>query len=87
MVPNCGTEFSIITLNQMLTRDIKSKLPSLYAQINNLLEAKRGKLASDGGYLKLEITEDQDSVLIAAFRQKMLSISSAKRLQSRKCRA
>jgi hypothetical protein len=45
---NCGTEFSIINLNQLLMLDIKSKLLSLYAQINSLFEAKRGELEAYG---------------------------------------
>jgi hypothetical protein len=59
-------------------RDIKSKLPSLYAQVNSLLEAKRGELETDGSYLKLDTTEDRDSVLIDEFRENTLSIPSAK---------
>jgi hypothetical protein len=75
---NCGTEDSIITLNQSLMRDIKSKLPSLYDQIKNMLEAKRGELETYGSYLKLDSLEDRDLALIDEFRSKMLSIPSAK---------
>jgi hypothetical protein len=78
LAANYGTEFSIITLNQLLMRDIKSKLPSLYAPINSLLEARSGELETDGGYLELDTTEDRDSALIDEFQEKTLSISSAK---------
>jgi hypothetical protein len=37
---NCETQFSIFIVNQLLMRDIKSKLRSLYAHITNMLEAK-----------------------------------------------
>jgi hypothetical protein len=54
-------------LNQLLMRDIKSKLPSLYAQVNNMLEAKSSELETFGGYLKLGTTQERDSALIDEF--------------------
>jgi GTP-binding protein EngB required for normal cell division len=62
---NCGTQFLAATLNQLLMRHIKSKLPSLYAQINDLLAAKHRELQRYGTYVKTDTTEDRELILFS----------------------
>jgi len=56
---NCGTPFLAQSLNQILMKHIKSKLPSLYAQINNLLSQKQLELASYGSSLGITLEDQQ----------------------------
>jgi GTP-binding protein EngB required for normal cell division len=60
---NCGVQFLSVTLNQLLMRHIKSKLPALYSQINSLLATKKRELESYGASLHADSTEDRELVL------------------------
>jgi GTP-binding protein EngB required for normal cell division len=68
---NCGTQFLAITLNQLLMRHIKSKLPSLYAQINDLLAVKRRELQRYGAYVKTDTIEDREVILFSLISRYM----------------
>jgi len=59
---NCGTQFLSTTLNQLLMRHIKNQLPTLYAQINDLLGRKRAELAKYGESLGTSL-DDQEMML------------------------
>ena len=59
---NCGTQFLSTTLNQLLMRHIKNQLPSLYAQINDLLAKKKQELATYGESLGVSL-EEQEVIL------------------------
>ncbi|OHT17223.1 Dynamin central region family protein [Tritrichomonas foetus] len=56
---NCGTAYLTTTLNQLLMRHIKAKLPSLYAQINDLLAKKKQELITYGASLGTSLEEQQ----------------------------
>jgi GTP-binding protein EngB required for normal cell division len=74
---NCGTEFLSTTLNQLLMRHIKSKLPALYAQINELLAAKRREMETYGSSVKTDTTEDREVVLftlVSRYMEEFLSV-------------
>lgn len=56
---NCGTQFLSTTLNQLLMRHIKNQLPTLYQQINELLNQKKEELTKYGTSLGLTLSEQQ----------------------------
>jgi hypothetical protein len=68
---SCGTSFLAATPNQLLMQHIKSKLPSLYAQINNLLAAKRHELQRYGTYVKTDTIEDREIILFSLISRYM----------------
>ena len=56
---NCGTAYLARTLNELLMRHIKSKIPSLYAQVNDLLAQKTNELAQYGSSIGSTLEEQQ----------------------------
>jgi GTP-binding protein EngB required for normal cell division len=68
---NCGTSFLAATPNQLLMQHIKSKLPSFYAQINDLLAAKRRELQRYGTYIKTDTIEDREIILFSLISRYM----------------
>ena len=56
---NCGTAYLTSALNQLLMRHIKSKLPQLYHQVNELLLQKNQELQTYGASLGCSLEEQQ----------------------------
>lgn len=56
---NCGTAYLTTTLNQLLMKHIKSKLPQLYHQVNELLLSKNQELQTYGASLGCSLEEQQ----------------------------
>ncbi|KAH0785467.1 Dynamin central region family protein [Histomonas meleagridis] len=56
---NCGTAYLSRTLNELLMKHIKSKIPSLYAQVNELLAAKKNELQTYGASIGLTLEEQE----------------------------
>jgi GTP-binding protein EngB required for normal cell division len=73
---NCGTDFLALTLNQLLMRHIKSKLPGLYQQINDLLAKKNRELATYGEALGHTIEEQEIMLfgLVSRYMEEFLAI-------------
>lgn len=67
---NCGTAYLTTTLNQLLMRHIKAKLPKLYQQINELLSQKHQELQTYGASLGTTI-EDQQILLFELVQKYM----------------
>jgi GTP-binding protein EngB required for normal cell division len=59
---NCGTDFLVLKLNRLFLRQVQSKLPGLYAQINDLLAIKIRELSTYGESLG-QTAEDQEMVI------------------------
>ena len=59
---NCGTQFLSQTLNQILMKHIKSQIPALYTQINDLLAKKKLELQTYGETLGDSIEEQQTMI-------------------------
>jgi hypothetical protein len=83
---NCGTAFLTVTLNQILMRHIKAKLPALYSQINNLLAQKKRELESYGMGIRTDTLEDRELVLfelVCRYMEEFLAVLNGRGKLSR----
>ena len=72
---NCGTEYLTQQLNQILMKHIKSKLPSLYTQINELLAQKKQELETYGSSLGFSL-EEQELLLFEMVSKYMAELNA-----------